>query len=166
MPRIRSKVQREADQQAARRLVEETQSNVGTLLSQHAALAKAEAGASAVKVGVGAGLLVIALFGILFALFFLSLGAWWALGYLVGNAWSGLIIGGVWLVLVIVAGIIAIIAFKRVEGLPRTFAALKAWPAMLRGDVVTLIEQAPGSDTDTADDKRDDNNADKTEANA
>lgn len=48
------------------------------------------------------------------------------LGLLVGNAWSGLILGGFWLLVAAVAVLIAIRAFKRIDGAPETIASLKS----------------------------------------
>lgn len=139
MLRFKTRDQRIADEQLTRRLVSDTSSNFSSMLSQQAALAKAELGQSAAKGGLGIAALVVACAGLVFALFFLSLGAWWGLGLLIGNALSGLAIGVLWLLLVAAFVIVAIKFFKKVEGAPRTVATLKQWPAMLRGQAQEFI---------------------------
>ncbi len=57
---------------------------------------------------------------------------WWALGLLIGNAWSGLIV-------TVVYGIVALILFlrgrtqlKTIQGVPRTVETVKEIPDTLK----------------------------------
>ncbi|MFB9285768.1 phage holin family protein [Pseudoclavibacter helvolus] len=106
-------------------------SDISTLMRQEVALAKAELTESAKKTGTGAGLLGGGGYAGLMAIFFLSIAAWWGLGYLIGNAWSAVVVAVVW-------GIIAAILFavgrsklKTVEGAPQTVDTLKQIPDTL-----------------------------------
>lgn len=100
--------------------------DISALISQEVALAKAELRQSGRRAAVGSALFAAAGVVVAFALLFLSLAAWWGLGLLVGNAWSGLILGGFWLLVAAVAVLIAIRAFKRIDGAPETVASLKS----------------------------------------
>ena len=68
------------------------------LLRQEVDLAKAELRESASQAGKGAGMLAGAGVAGLLALMFVSIAAWWALGTVIGNGWSGLVVGVVWAV--------------------------------------------------------------------
>ncbi|ERK69432.1 phage holin family protein [Leifsonia aquatica] len=113
-------------------LLGEVTRDMSTLLRQELELAKAELRQSAGRAGKGAGLLGGAGYAALMAILFLSIAAWWALGYLVGNGWSGLIVAGVWL---IVAGVLFLTgrsAMKSVRGAPQTVDTLKEIPETLK----------------------------------
>ncbi|GAA0433057.1 phage holin family protein [Leifsonia naganoensis] len=113
-------------------LLGEVTRDMSTLLRQELELAKAELRQSAGRAGKGAGLLGGAGYAALMAILFLSIAAWWALGYLVGNGWSGLIVAGIWL---IVAGVLFLTgrsAMKSVRGAPQTVDTLKEIPETLK----------------------------------
>ncbi|WP_375388794.1 phage holin family protein [uncultured Amnibacterium sp.] len=106
--------------------------DLSTLFRQEIDLAKAELTESAKKAGKGAGMFGGAGVAGLFALLFLSITIWWALGYLIGNAWSGLIV-------TVVYAIVAAILFARgraqlktIQGAPRTVDSLKKIPDTLK----------------------------------
>ena len=106
--------------------------DLSTLFRQEVDLAKAELTESAKQAGKGAGMFGGAAVAGLFALLFVSITIWWALGYLIGNAWSALIVAAVY-------GIVAAILFARgranlktVRGAPRTVDSLKKIPDTLK----------------------------------
>lgn len=106
--------------------------DISTLFRQEVELAKAELTESAKRAGKGAGMFGGAGVTALFAVLFLSIAAWWGLGYLVGNAWSALIIA-------VIYGIVALILFlrgrtaiKSVQGAPKTVDTLKKIPETLK----------------------------------
>jgi hypothetical protein len=59
-------------------------------------LAKAEIRESAKRAGRGAGLLGGAGVAGMLGLLFLSIALWWGLGYLIGNAWSAVVVAVLW----------------------------------------------------------------------
>ncbi len=106
--------------------------DISMLFRQEVALARAELTDSAKRAGRGAGLYGGAGVAGLFALLFLSICLWWALGYLIGNAWSALIVAAVY-------GIVALVLFqraktemKKVQGMPQTVDSLKKIPETLK----------------------------------
>jgi hypothetical protein len=106
--------------------------DLSTLFRQEVELAKSELTESAKQAGKGAGMFGGAAIAGLFALLFLSITVWWALGYLIGNAWSALVV-------TVVYGIVALILFlrgraqlKTVRGAPRTVESLKKIPDTLK----------------------------------
>ena len=106
--------------------------DLSTLFRQEVELAKSELTESAKQAGKGAGMFGGAAVAGLFALLFLSITVWWALGYLIGNAWSALVV-------TVVYAIVAAILFARgrsnlktVRGAPRTVDSLKKIPDTLK----------------------------------
>jgi hypothetical protein len=103
-------------------------------MRQQLALAEAELKAEASKTGKAAGALGAAGVAGLLAALFLSVCVWWALGHLIGNGWSALVVAAVW-------GIIAAILYangrrklREVQPTPeRTVDTLKNVPDALRG---------------------------------
>jgi len=113
-------------------LLAEVTRDVSTLVRQELELAKAELQQSAVRAGKGAGLLGGAGYAALMAILFVSIAAWWALGYLVGNGWSGLIVAGVWLIVGLVLYLAGRSAMKSIRGVPQTVDTLKEIPETLK----------------------------------
>jgi len=102
--------------------------DISTLFRQEVELAKAELSVSAKKAGKGAGMFGGAGLTGLFALLFLSLGAMWGLGSLIGLGWSSLIIA-------VIYGVVALVLFlrgkkelKQIQGAPKTVDSLKKIP--------------------------------------
>ena len=106
--------------------------DVSTLVRQELDLAKAELKQSASRAGKGAGLLGGAGYAVLMALLFISIAIWWALGHLVGNGWSGLIVAGIWLIVGLVLYLAGRSALKSVKGVPQTVDTLKEIPETLK----------------------------------
>jgi Flp pilus assembly protein TadB len=102
--------------------------DISTLFRQEVELAKAELTESAKKAGKGAGLFGGAGLTALFALLFLSIAAWWGLGFLLNNALSAVVIA-------VIYGIVALVLFLRgrkeikdINGVPKTVDSLKKIP--------------------------------------
>lgn len=124
--------ERQAERESLGQLLTEVSRDLSTLFRQEVALAKAELKESAKKAGKGAGLFGGAGVAGLLALVFLSIAIWWALGYLIGNAWSGLVVAVIW---GIVAAVLAMTGKKEIEdidGAPQTVDTLKEIPDTLK----------------------------------
>jgi hypothetical protein len=106
--------------------------DLSTLFRQEVELAKAELTESAKQAGKGAGMFAGAGVTGLFALLFLSITVWWALGYLIGNAWSGLIVTVVYAVIALILFLRGRANLKSVRGAPRTVDSLKKIPDTLK----------------------------------
>lgn len=124
--------ERQAERESLGQLLQEVSRDLSTLFRQEVELAKAELKESAKKAGKGAGLFGGAGVAGLLALVFVSIALWWALGYLIGNAWSALIVAVVW---GIVAAVLALTGKKEIEeidGAPQTVDTLKEIPDTLK----------------------------------
>jgi hypothetical protein len=106
--------------------------DVSTLLRQEVELAKAELRQSATRAGKGTGMMGGAGYAGMMCVLFLSVAGWWGLGYLLGNAWSGLIIAGIWAVIGVVLYAIGRSTLRSIKGVPQTVDTLKEMPDMLR----------------------------------
>ena len=106
--------------------------DLSTLFRQEVELAKAELTDSAKKAGKGAGMFGGAAVAGYFALLFLSITVWWALGYLIGNAWSALIITVIYAIVALVLFTRGRKQFKTVQGAPQTVDSLKEIPETLK----------------------------------
>lgn len=113
-------------------LLTDVSKDISTLFRQEVALAKAEITESAKKAGKGAGMFGGAGLTGLYVLLFLSIAAWWGLGYLVGNAWSALIIAGVYLIITAVLVILGRKQIKQIKGVPQTAETVKDIPDTLK----------------------------------
>jgi hypothetical protein len=109
--------------------------DLSTLMRQELALAQAELKTEASKTGKAAGVLGAAGVAGLLAVLFLSICLWRALGHLIGNGWSALVVAAVW-------GIVAAVLYangrrklRAVQPTPeRTVDTLKNVPDALRGE--------------------------------
>ena len=106
--------------------------DLSTLFRQDVELAKAELTDSAKKAGKGAGLFGGAVVAGYFALLFVSITIWWALGYLIGNAWSALIVAVVYAIVALVLYTRGRNQLKTVQGAPRTVESVKKIPETLK----------------------------------
>lgn len=113
-------------------LMAEVSRDISTLIRQEMALAKAELKQTVKQTGKGAGLFGGAGVAGFFTLLFLSIALWWALGYLMGNAWSAVIVAVIW-------GIVAAVLYftgkkeiEEVEGMPQTVDTVKEIPETLK----------------------------------
>ncbi|MDF2994093.1 MAG: hypothetical protein K0S37_4607 [Microbacterium sp.] len=124
--------EQQAERESLGQLLQEVSKDLSTLFRQEVELAKAELKESAKKAGKGAGLFGGAGVAGLLALVFVSIAAWWALGYLIGNAWSGLVVAVIW---GIVAAVLAMTGKKEIEdidGAPQTVETVKEIPETLK----------------------------------
>src|SRR5690554_4047006 len=113
-------------------LLGEVSRDLSTLFRQEVELAKAEMKESATRAGRGAGLMGGAGVAGFLALLFLSLAIWVALGYLIGLAWSGVI-------MTVLYGVIALVLLsagrkqlKTIRGMPDTAETLKRIPETIK----------------------------------
>lgn len=106
--------------------------DISTLFRQEVALARAELTESAKKAGKSAGMFGGAGVTALYALLFISIAAWWALGLLVGNAWSALIIAVIYAVVALVLYRRGRSEIKTITGAPQTVDSLKKIPETLK----------------------------------
>ena len=113
-------------------LMGEVSRDISTLVRQELDLAKAELRQSVIRAGRSAGTFAGAAVAGIFTLLFLSIALWWALGYLVGNAWSAVIVAAVW---AIVAGVLALVGKRELDeirGMPDTVDSIKKIPDTLK----------------------------------
>lgn len=113
-------------------LLGEVSRDLSTLFRQEVALAKAELTESAKRAGKGAGLYGGAGVAGLYVLLFLSIAVWWALGYLVGNAWSALIVAGVYAIVALVLFLRGKKQIESIQGAPQTAETIKEIPPTLK----------------------------------
>jgi len=113
-------------------LLGEVSRDLSTLIRQEMELAKSEIRQTATRAGKGAGLLGGAGYAGLMAVFFLSIALWWALGYLVGNAWSAVIVAIIWAIVALVLYLIGRKQLKTVKGAPQTVETVKEIPPTLK----------------------------------
>lgn len=113
-------------------LLAEVSRDISTLMRQEVELAKAELKQTAKQTGKGAGLFGGAGVAGLFTLLFLSIALWWALGYLMGNAWSAVVVAGVWGIVAAVLYLTGKKEFDEVEGMPQTVDSVKQIPDALK----------------------------------
>lgn len=106
--------------------------DVSALVRQEIELAKAELTESAKKAGKGAGMFAGAGVAGLFTLLFLSITVWWAIGRLIGNAWSGLIVTVVYAIVALVLFLRGRAQLKAIQGAPRTVESVKKIPETLK----------------------------------
>jgi uncharacterized membrane protein YqjE len=115
-------------------LISEVTTDLSTLMRQEVDLAKAELQQSARRAGRGAGLLGGSAVAAQFALLFLSIAVWWAIGSAIGYGWSALIVGVLWALAAAVLASAGRSSLKSVGGLPRTTDTVKKIPDALKGN--------------------------------
>ena len=124
--------ERQAEATSLGDLLAEVSRDISTLMRQEVDLAKAEIRESAKRAGKGAGFCSGAGVAGLLALAFLSVALWWGLGYVMGNAWSAVIVAVIW---GIVAAVLAMVGKKEIDeitGMPKTVDTLKEIPDTLK----------------------------------
>ncbi|MCU1617956.1 MAG: phage holin family protein [Frankiales bacterium] len=113
-------------------LLGEVTRDLSTLIRQEIELAKAELKQSATQAGKGAGMFAGAGYAGHLTILFLSVAAWWGLGYLVGNGWSALIVAAVWAIIGLILFVVGRGELKKVKGVPQTVGTLKEFPDTLK----------------------------------
>ena len=113
-------------------LLGEVTRDLSTLMRQELELAKAELKQSATQAGKGAGMFAGAGYAGHLTLVFLSIAAWWGLGYLIGNGWSALIVAAVWAIVGLILFVVGRGELNKVKGAPQTVDTLKEFPDTLK----------------------------------
>jgi len=113
-------------------LFSEVTRDLSTLIRQEVDLAKAELRESAAAAGKGAGLLGGSGVAAHFALLFLSIGAWWALGTVIGGGWSGVIVAVIYAIVAAVLYAVGRKKLAQVKGLRQTAQSVKKIPEALK----------------------------------
>ncbi|MFE4949309.1 phage holin family protein [Leifsonia sp. NPDC056665] len=113
-------------------LLAEVSRDLSTLVRQEVELAKAELRQTATRAGKGAGMMGGAGYAALMAVLFLSIALWWALGYLMGNAWSGVVVAVIWAIVALILFVVGRNQLKTVKGLPQTVETVKEFPDTLK----------------------------------
>jgi len=108
--------------------------DLSLLLRQEVDLAKAELKESGSRVGKGGGMLAGAGVAGFLMVLFLSIALWWGLGYLMGNAWSGVVVAIIWAVVAAVLVSAGRKELARVRGLPTTAETVSKIPNALKGN--------------------------------
>jgi hypothetical protein len=124
--------ERQAETTSLGDLLAEVSRDISTLMRQEVELAKAEIRQSAVRAGRGAGMYGGAAIAGWLAVLFLSIALWWGLGYLVGNAWSAVIVAVLWAIVAVVLAIVGKKEFDEVRGMPDTVESVKKIPDTLK----------------------------------
>ena len=101
-------------------------------MRQEVELAKAEIRESAKRAGRGAGLLGGAGVAGMLALVFLSVALWWGLGYVMGNAWSAVIVAVLWGIVALVLALTGKKQIDEISGMPHTVETVKEIPETLK----------------------------------
>lgn len=112
----------------------ELTADLSTLMRQEVELAKAEVRQSATQAGKGAGMLAGAGVAGHLALLFASVAAWWGIGDTTGHGWSALIVGGAWLIIATVLGLLGRREIATVSGVPQTTQTVKKIPDAVKGN--------------------------------
>ena len=128
----RTPSERQAEANSVGELLSEVSRDISTLMRQEVELAKAELKESASRAGKGAGLFGGAGVAGLLALVFVSVALWWALGYLIGNAWSAVIVAVIWGIVALVLALVGKREIESISGMPRTVDTLKEIPETLK----------------------------------
>ena len=121
-----------AERESLGDLLAEVSRDLSTLIRQEVELAKAELKQTATRAGKGAGLLGGSGYAALMAVLFLSIALWWALGYLMGNAWSGVIVAVIWGIIALILYLVGRKQLKTVQGMPQTVETVKEFPDTLK----------------------------------
>jgi hypothetical protein len=115
-------------------LLSDVSQDVTLLMRQEVELAKAEIKQSATRAGKGAGMLGAAGVSAHFAVLFVSIAGWWALGDSIGRGWAGLVVALIWAVIAAVLAITGRKEMKTVSGLPKTAETVKKIPDAVKGN--------------------------------
>ena len=124
--------ERQAESSTIGELLAEVSRDVSTLMRQEVELAKAEIRESAKRAGRGAGLLGGAGVAGMLALVFLSVALWWGLGYVMGNAWSAVVVAVLWGIVALVLALTGKKQIDEITGMPQTVETVKEIPETLK----------------------------------
>ena len=121
-----------ADSNSLGDLLGDVTRDLSTLMRQELELAKAEAKQSATKAGKGGGMLAGAGVAGNFVLLFLSIALWYALGELMGLAWSAVVVALIWGIIAAVLASIGKKELKAIKGMPQTVETVQEIPPTLK----------------------------------
>lgn len=124
--------ERQAANSSLGELVSEVMGDMSTLMRQEVALAKAELRESAKTSAKAGAMLGAAGYAGHMTILFLSITLWWALGYLIGNGWSALIVAVIWGIVAAILFVVGRNNMKKVQGAPQTVETLKEIPDTLK----------------------------------
>jgi tetrahydromethanopterin S-methyltransferase subunit G len=108
--------------------------DLSTLLRQEVELAKAELRQTGTRAGKGAGLLAGAAVGGFLAILFVSIALWWGLGFVMGNAWSAVVVAAIWAIVAAALMRAGRSEMGRVKGLPMTAETVSKIPNAVKGN--------------------------------
>jgi hypothetical protein len=128
----RSAAEAKAESTSLGDLLGEVSRDISTLMRQEVELAKAEIRESATRAGKGAGMFGAAGYAAMMCVLFLSIAGWWGLGYLIGNAWSALIIAAIWAIIGLILFVVGRSTLKFIRGIPQTVDTVKEIPDTLK----------------------------------
>jgi hypothetical protein len=116
-------------------LVADITADLSTLMRQEVELAKAEIRASATHAAKGAGMMGAAGFAAYFAVLFLTIALWWAIGTGIhSRGWAAVIVAVLWAIVAAVLAAVGRRNLKQVQGVPRTVETAKKVPDALKGN--------------------------------
>lgn len=124
--------ERKAEQTSLGDLLGEVTADLSTLIRQEMELAKAEMKQTAARAGRGAGMMGGAGYAAMMTVLFLSIALWWALGTVMGNGWSGLVVAALWAIIALVLFLLGKQQLKQVKGMPDTVDSIKKIPETLK----------------------------------
>ncbi len=107
--------------------------DLGLLVQQELALAKAEVRQAASRAGQAVGMFAGAAVAAFLFVLFLSLALWVAISDRTGPGWGAIIVAAVWLIAGVVLYLVARSQLKKVEGLPQTAETVRKVPNALKG---------------------------------
>ena len=107
--------------------------DLGLLVQQELALAKAEVRQAASRAGQAVGMFAGAAVAAFLFVLFLSLALWVAVSDRTGPGWGAVIVAAIWLVAGVVLYFVARSQLKKVEGLPQTAETVRKVPNALKG---------------------------------
>lgn len=128
----RTPSERQAEASTIGQLLSEVSRDISTLMRQEVELAKAELKESAGRAGKSAGMFGGAGVAGFLALTFLSIAVWWGLGYVMGNAWSAVIVAAVWGIVALVLALVGKREMESITGMPETVETIKEIPDALK----------------------------------
>ncbi|MFF2495924.1 phage holin family protein [Agromyces sp. NPDC058064] len=131
-PDPRTPSERQAEESTIGQLLSEVSRDISTLMRQEVELAKAELKESAGRAGKSAGMFGGAGVAGVLALTFLSIAVWWGLGYVMGNAWSAVIVAAVWGIVALVLALVGKREMESITGMPETVETIKEIPDALK----------------------------------
>jgi MFS family permease len=107
--------------------------DLGLLVQQELALAKAEIRQAATRTGQAVGMFAGAAVAAFLFVLFLSLALWVAISDRTGPGWGAVIVAVIWLIAGAVLFAVARSQLKKVEGLPQTTETVRQVPNALKG---------------------------------